>query len=297
MILANNAASNNDSNSTINKILQNLLGYPMWVKQYYYLLLRKDISKHVDIKTIDAKSEDDFVQMFVPKPSAAYKILAKKKFNKSILEAHMIERDHYLFLKVIDGKKALIEICNELKWSLTKSASVLIECIERNMVETVNNSDITNAIYYLAGKIRLGEYLFRSNKLTLEQIEKALYAQNLSLTETGEKLKIGEILVNLGYIKKTDKDEILQLKDNGHDVCDVKDEVPQYLEMIASLQKTIELLKMENDGIKQDLIVYQSEVIDKTASIVKLQEQINKYESKSFSLKNLFGVKSSVKHS
>lgn len=276
--------------SSLDKLLNKIIALPNWVKQYAYLVLREDLSNSYDITKLDAKSTDELVQMFVPTPSPSGRRILQRRFNNNVVNFSMTE-DQVNLLRALGLNKRIIDICTENKWSLIKCCRVLIESIEKGYVESIDNHNTANTIYYIAGRIRLGEYLLRNNKLSLDQIDRALYTQKNLPDEIGSKTKIGELLVNLGYIKHEDKEEILKFKDQSNDTISIDDETLNLKEKLVKLKMKFDNQKFENDSIKEDLTFYQDELISKANYIAELERKLENQTCKKPLFKSFFGWK------
>lgn len=276
--------------SNVDKLLKRLLDLPVWVKQYFYFKLREDLCKSVDIERLDNKNTNELVQMYIPTPSAYGQRFIRLKFNQTSTSQNL-SKDQLAFLKSLGQDKKLIDICNEHKWSLMKCSKILVECIEQGLIESIENNLTANTIYYLAGRIRLGEYLLRMNKISLEQVDRALYTQKEISIQMGQTTKIGELLVNLGFIKESDKNDILNLKEHCDFTCDLEDDTEKLKTQIIELQKALELHQLENEANKQNIAFYQEEFIDYAQTIANLQQEIITLKQKKNFLNNIFNFK------
>ncbi|MGD9581304.1 MAG: hypothetical protein AB7V50_08015 [Vampirovibrionia bacterium] len=261
------------SSSNYGKLQNLLLNLPFWVKQMLYIELRSDLRQYTNLEALDRKDKDDLVQSYVLTPTALGRLYIQRR-STNFTPPQNIDPKHRSLLKSLGLKKTILDICNENKWSLIQCCRIIVECIENGLVEPVNNNSISNIIYYISGRIRLGEYLLRMNKLSLDQVDRALYRQKEITQQLGEKTKIGELLVNLGYINYADKEEILKLKENSDNVCDLSDETTELKARLKEMQMKLESLQFENEGYKQDLEDYQQELINQSMTIAKLELNI-----------------------
>ena len=278
----------------IEKLVKKLLSLPTWVKEYIYVELKESLSKTVEITKLNSKSKDELIQMYVPTPTAAANALIRGKFNQ-IASIKNLSKEQIQLLKSLGREKKILDICFENQWSLFKCSKILVQSIDLGLIEVIDNNVIANTIYYMAGRIRLGEYLLRLNKLSLEQIDSALFTQKEIINQYGTNTKIGELLVNLGYIKEVDKNEILKLKENSDYICNYEDETTKLKEQILELQKEMEIIKFENATYKEDLSIYQDELLKKISIINELESKITPLKEKRGFFKNLFKFNISAK--
>lgn len=289
MVANINVSLNNcvEKTPSIQKLVNNLLVMPNWVKQYVYVVLRDDLRKSFDIDKLDKKQSKELIHLYVPTPTAYANRIIQRRFNQNVISFNITAKEKQ-FLQSVGLNKTLIDICNDNKWSLLRCSKVLVNCIDKGYIEGIENFHVYNTVYYLAGRIRLGEYLLRMNKLSLEQVDRALYAQKEIEDKFGQKTKIGELMVNLGFINNSDKNEILQMKDNSVGVCNVYDETESLKSEIDKLKKSLEVLKFENQGIKEDLVFYQEELLSKSRIIAELEQKNEKLSKKEKSIFRFF---------
>lgn len=261
--------------SNFSKLQKLILDLPFWVKQILYIELRNDIKTYTDITKLDNKVKEDLVQSYVLTPSPLGKIYIQRR-TTAFTPPQNINPNHKALLKSLGLRKTIIEICQENRWSLIQCSQIIVECIENGLVEPISNNNISNIVYYISGRIRLGEYLLRNNKLSLDQVDKALYTQKEITEQVGKKTRIGELLVNLGYINESDKEEILNLKENSKNVCDLVDETLELKTKLREMQLQIDSLQFENEGYKQDLVDYQEELVNQSMVIARLELDLPK---------------------
>jgi hypothetical protein len=275
------------SKTKVDKLINQLLKQPTWFKSYIYFTLRNDLKKTYDIEFLNSRDENNLVHNYVPSPSASGRTLIQRKFNKAVIS---FELDDYQikFLKQVGYNKKLIDICNENNWSLADGARLLVEVIEKGYIESIEITSIANQIYYLAGKIRLGEYLLRTNKISLDQIDRALSTQRDIVKNMGQNVKIGDLLVNLGFINEGDKSDIIQLKENSYHPCHVEDQTEDLRKEIEQLKASMETLSFENESLKQDVVYFQDELIEKSKVIVALEDKVKGPESIMGKINKLF---------
>ena len=66
----------------------------------------------------------------------------------------------------------------------------------------------------MSGKIRLGEYFVKTNRINIEQLDEALRNQKQTEEAFGDRPGLAEILVNLNFLSKNDTEGILLLKED-----------------------------------------------------------------------------------
>lgn len=291
-----NLCSADKTVSNLDKLIKKMLSMPYWVKQYIYKEIRDDLCKYTKVENIDKKDKNDLVQMYVATPGATAQRYLRRK-STGFVPPTNIDPDILAFLRSLGPNVRLIDICNLHQWSLIKVCRVLVNAIDQGLVEHIENNQVANTVYYVAGKIRLGEYLLRMNKLSLEQVDHALYTQHqIAKQMGGETTKMGEVLVNLGYIEEEDKNEILSLKDNSNHIFQMIDESEKLKAEIAQLKAQIEVLNLESQALKDDVNFYQEEICKKATSISNLSDEIMEMKKSKFQLRNLFNFQLTPKN-
>ena len=66
----------------------------------------------------------------------------------------------------------------------------------------------------MSGKIRLGEYFIKINKITIEQVNEALKKQKPLEESLGDRPGLAEILISLNFLSRKDTEGILLLKED-----------------------------------------------------------------------------------
>lgn len=291
-----NSCNADKSVSNLDKLIKKMLCMPYWVKQYVYKEIRDDLCQYTKVENIDRKDKSDLVQMYVPTPGANAQVYLRRR-SSNFIPPKNLDPALLQFLKSLGPNVRVIDICNKNQWSLIKVCRLLVNAIDQGLVEHIDNNQVSNTVYYVAGKIRLGEYLLRMNKLSLEQVDHALYTQHqIAQQMGGEGTKMGELLVNLGYIEEEDKNEILSLKDNSNHIFQMIDESEKLKKEIAQLKAQVETLNIENQALTDDVSFYQDEVIKKAATISDLSEELMEYKRNKLSFKNLFTFKLTPKN-
>ena len=75
---------------------------------------------------------------------------------------------------------------------------------------------LSASVFYIAGEIRIGEYVKRLNKINVEELDDVLRKQKQHNQENpDEKLKAGEIMISMGFVANKDIDKILYTKEEA----------------------------------------------------------------------------------
>lgn len=269
--------TNNDlfySDTQYKVLLNKIIRLPVWVKQALCYELKVDLAECSDIKVLDSK-ETKIIQLFVPRLTAkAHYLIKESKLIGSI----PLTSNQIAFIHCVKDELNMLEIAHKNKWSLVNCCIVLFELIEKSLIEDFSDSTNINLINYLTGKIRLGEYLVRTGRLTSIQLDQALYSKKCA-EKLGEQVEFTDILVNMGYIKSGEAEGIKQMKNSAtlpvlqiDDSLQKSEEIIMLQDQINSLKGEIESLKEEANQLRQEL----HSQIEENMNLVKQQEKNSK---------------------
>jgi hypothetical protein len=186
-------------------LMQQLGSLPLWVKQVIYAQLRYELETTMSKSTIEAFGPEHTLQLWVPE-------LTRTGATELERPTGQYEQGILRLLHLIRYRRNVVNITILNNWSLEQCCIFLMQGIEKELIVPPRSSIINATIEYLAGRTRLGEYLVKINRLTIEQLDQALRTQKYIEQSMDERTGIGNVLINLGYIKKEDSEGILFLK-------------------------------------------------------------------------------------
>ena len=189
-------------------MMRNMSALPLWVKQVIYTEMRNELEVILSKSTLDMFGPDDLLQLFVPELTP----VGSKELDQPSGHA---SQDLLRFLGYCRQHKNVANICILNRWTLEQANASLLQAIQHQMVHPPKSGIIKATIDYLAGITRLGEYLVKINRLTVEQLDQALRTQKYIEESMGDKTGIANVLINLGYIRKEDSEGILFLKEES----------------------------------------------------------------------------------
>ena len=167
-------------------LVQQIGTLPLWVKQVIYAQLRHDLESTMSKSTMEAFGPEHTVQLWVPELTRNGVAELEKptgQADQSVLRILYLAQQHRN-----------------------------VQAIEKHLIVPPRSSIIMATIHYLAGRTRLGEYLVKINRVSIEQLDQALRTQKYIEESMGDRTGIANVLINLGYIKKEDSEGILFLK-------------------------------------------------------------------------------------
>lgn len=189
-------------------LMQQLGSLPLWVKQVIYAQLRQELEAALSKQTLEAFGPEHTLQLWVPE-------ITRQGLSELERPTGQFDQAVLRMLHMTRFKKNVVTITILNNWSLEQCAIFLLQAVEHELVVPPKSMIITGTIDYLAGRTRLGEYLVKINRLSIEQLDQALRTQRAIEEAMGERTGIANVLINLGYIKKEDSEAILFLKEES----------------------------------------------------------------------------------
>lgn len=189
-------------------MMQQLSGLPLWVKQVIYAQLRSELESILSKATLEAFGPEHTLQLWIPE-------ITHHGIQELEKPTGLIEQGILRLLHLSRFKKNVLSITILNNWSLEQASIFLLQAIDKELISPPRSMIIIGTIDYLASRTRLGEYLVKINRLTIEQLDQALRTQRAIEEAMGERTGIANVLINLGYIKKEDSEAILFLKEES----------------------------------------------------------------------------------
>lgn len=218
----------------LTQFLNKLSNFPMWMKEIIYIKLSQEFEKN----------EDSTYVFATYKPVLTYKGRCEVDSKKSGFDTNI-----YNILESADRDCSISDITLNTYLSMEETAGYFLFCVDEGYFEIPDNSQILNLAGFLAGKYRTGEYFVNSGKISESELDSAVERQN------NENKKLGQILIDLGFISKQQLETILRFKEEAQKrfVLDYN-EVPKLnLEYPDKAAKQIQDLKEENNKLKTKL--------------------------------------------
>jgi len=192
---------------TFNTFIQEVFNLPVWIKQIIYMELKEQLESSSMKNCIDIAKKDNCLQLYIPKLTyTGKKELTHKTKNLS--------ENATIFLECVSKDISVIEIAIKNGWNLCECSSYFLETIETDLVSKPSSPFVKGTALYMSGKIRLGEYFVKINRITIEQLDEALRKQKHIEEALGDRPGLAEILVNLNFLSKNDTEGILLLKED-----------------------------------------------------------------------------------
>lgn len=196
------------AHNNLHILMESILNAPLWVQEVVYLDVKNHLEKILPLAANQAKEGEVYPAYY---PEITYK-------GKRELETHEHNLDFniYKYLKSALNKQRVIDITLDNFWTLEESSSYLAQCIKMEMIKSPIDPVVSASIFYLGGEIRLGEYVKRINKIDIKELDDILRKQKHYNEENPEtKLKIGEIMIEMGFVANKDIDKIIYTKNEA----------------------------------------------------------------------------------
>lgn len=186
--------------------LAKILDMPIWVKEILYIELKKNLEDSALV--LDEKGnidKDHLYQYYVPTLTYA----GKKELANRV---ESLPENVYKFLEYAQAGANILQITINNFWTLEEAAAINVNCLEKQFVSPPVSLVAKTMLVYLSGRIRLGEYFKRLGRIDAIQLENALRRQK-ELDSQGQRMRIAEIMINMGYITEDESKLVLHIKD------------------------------------------------------------------------------------
>lgn len=194
--------------TSFESLLNHLHNLPLWIKQVVYAELKGDLESSAARLTLEYINRDDTLQLYTPQIT----FLGRKELET---RARGLSPTTYKFLEGADASLRILDISIRNSWTLETCALQLLASMDQELVSPPRSAIINGTAQYLGNRIRLGEYLIKLNKITIDQLDQALRTQKYIEQSIGERTGLAEVLINLGYITQKDTESILFLKEES----------------------------------------------------------------------------------
>lgn len=243
--------------NTLSLLIKKVLEAPVWVQEVIYCDIKKQLETKLPSIDLNYK-EIEIYPAYVPK------ITFK---GKKELETHSLGLDTNIYkcLDALTKNLRVIDITLNNFWTLEETSKCLATCIDNEFIYEPEDNTMCAGIYYIAGFIKIGEYVKKINKINVEQLDDVLRKQKeYNQQNPNEPIKTGELMINMGYIANLDIDKILYIKDEAKKrfifSTDLKSETniksasttsTQEKELLAENQKLLAENKLLKDKLRQ----------------------------------------------
>lgn len=191
------------------RLIANINSLPLWVKQVVYLDLHNELASFFAADNLNNMSSEDTIAFFLPKLTS--------DGERNLLE---VKGDVGKLLMNAKDKLTLLDICILNNWTLETCCHAIVEAMHYQWLYPPPSLKAMGTIEYLGNSIRLGEYLVKMGRISMEQLEQALRTQQYIKEAMQEHTGLANILINLGHITRKDTEGILFLKEESRKPLD-----------------------------------------------------------------------------
>lgn len=190
----------------LNNFIEKLKEFPLWIKQVIFLHLYEDLQSLLSEDFINRK-EEDLLHLYVPILSYV---------GKSELEERQkgFEPNMYLFMEDLDEGLSIMEIALNRFWTLEEVCKLFMTAMDADMIKAPVPVKIVAMAGFMSGRFRTGEYFKRVGKINVDQLEMTIRKQK-ELTAAGQKSKIAQVMIDLGYITEKDTVSLITIKEEA----------------------------------------------------------------------------------
>lgn len=190
----------------LNSFIEKLKEFPLWIKQVIFMYLYQDLSKDISDDFINRKKED-LIDLYVPVLSYIGKTELEER-------AKGLEPNIYGFLECVDEGMSIMEVALNNFWTLEEVCKYFLTAMDLDLLKAPIPVKITAMAGFMSGRYRTGEYFKRVGKINVDQLEMTIRKQK-ELMDQGQKVKIAQVMIDLGYITKKDTESLIVIKEEA----------------------------------------------------------------------------------
>jgi len=229
--------------SVLDIFIEKLESLPLWIKQVVFLYLYQDLSEVIADDFIRQKKED-LLHLYVPDMSYIGKTELEERTKG-------LDPNVYTFLESLSEGRSIMEIAMTNFWTLNEVCKYFLMAVDSDLIKAPVPPKIIAMAGFMSGRYRTGEYFKRVGKINVDQLE-MIIRRHKELNDQGQKVKIGEVMIELGYVTRKDTESLVRIKEeaNKRFILDpsiipngIKVEDNKYLAEIDTLKKQNYVLK------------------------------------------------------
>ncbi|MEW5818674.1 MAG: hypothetical protein AB1782_00660 [Cyanobacteriota bacterium] len=266
----------NRQNSQFQQILDDINSFPPWVKEAILLNLKGELDRNT-LKTLKA---EDCIFLYVPKLTDAGEMFLKSCQSNN----RQIDQRLYHFLMAVHKENNLFDITQDNNSTFQNICNILISGWKNGFIQPTFSKKIHSMVYFLAGKIDIGEYLFRIGRMTKQQFywytsmqnpEMVLFEEDVDNTEQ-QKINMEKTFLNLGYLSQYELQDLKALQEFSKSKVKIKSPSLILLDKIKNLNEQIVTLNISNNRLKEEK---QRIIEEKDHYIKRINTLVNSIQS------------------
>lgn len=190
----------------LNAFIEKLKAFPLWIKQVIFLYLYKDLKEATSDDFIET-NEEDMLNLYVPTLSYVGRTELEER-------AKGFEPNLYTFLESAESEMSLLEVALNYFWTLEETCKQFLAAVDADLIKAPIPPKIIAMAGFMAGRYRTGEYFKRVGKINVDQLELTIRRQK-ELTDQGQKAKIAQIMIDLGFVTERDTHALMIIKEEA----------------------------------------------------------------------------------
>ena len=108
-----------------------------------------------------------------------------------------------------------MEIAMDHFWTLQEVSKYFLIAVDAELIKAPVPQKILAMAGFMSGRYRTGEYFKRIGKINVDQLE-LIIRKHKELLAQGEKVRIGEVMIDLGYVTQKETDSLLKIKEEAN---------------------------------------------------------------------------------
>lgn len=196
---------NNQTGSAFKRVIKEIFHMPVWLKQIIFLELKDEFERSGVKNYLGNMTKDNCFQLYIPKLTYTGK---KELENRT----KALPKEVYSLLEGAFQGMSIMEIAVANNWNFQECSTNFLIALDNELVSSPSSSLIRGTALYMSGRIRLGEYFVKIDKISMNQLNEALRKQKDIEEALGDRPGLADILVSMGFLTKEDTEGVLYLK-------------------------------------------------------------------------------------
>lgn len=195
----------NNSDKTFKLIIKDVFNMPTWLKQIIFLELKNEFENSGVKNYLGNMTRDNCFQLYIPKLTYS----GKKEVENRV---KALPQEVYNLLEGAFQDMSIMEIAVANKWNFYECSTHFLTALDNELVSAPRSPLAKGTALYMSGRIRLGEYFVKTDKISMSQLNDALKKQKDIEEALGDRPGLADILIDMGFLSKEDTEGILFLK-------------------------------------------------------------------------------------
>jgi hypothetical protein len=191
--------------NTFKQVIKDIFSMPVWLKQIIFLELKDEFDRSGVKNYLGNMTKDNCFQLYIPKLTYS----GKKEVEKRV---KALSKEVYSILEGAFQDMSILEIAVSNNWNFHECSTHFLAAVDNELVSAPSSSLVRGTALYMSGRIRLGEYFVKIDKISMAQLNEALKKQKDIEEALGDRPGLADIFIEMGFLTKEDTEGILYLK-------------------------------------------------------------------------------------